>query len=382
MAHLIFNPPVLFRRISRLSVFSILIAILILGAAYQLSAPSNNPVSDDPPAPAASISETPGNWYTLYFTDPEDPSSKSLRGGPDKPLADAIRKARASVDVAVHQLNLWSIRDALLDAHRRGITVRVVTESDYIDEPEVQELIKTGISVLGDRREGRMHNKFVLIDRQEVWTGSMNLTINGAYRNHNNLVRLRLPQAAEDYTVEFEEMFVNDRFGPGSPANTPYPIIEMDNAVVEAYFSPDDNVANRLLELIAEAQDSVYIMAYSFTSDDLAEALIKSSHAGVQVSGIFDESQYKSNVGGEYGRLRAAGIDIRLDSSQGKMHHKTIIIDNQIVITGSYNFSASAEKYNDENVIIIHNPDIAAQFLSEFKELFNGGKRSNTLHGQ
>jgi phosphatidylserine/phosphatidylglycerophosphate/cardiolipin synthase-like enzyme len=63
----------------------------------------------------------------------------------------------------------------LIDAHRRGVTVRLVTESDYIDVPEIQELREAGIPVLGDRREGRMHNKFVVIDRQEVWTGSLNL---------------------------------------------------------------------------------------------------------------------------------------------------------------------------------------------------------------
>ncbi len=63
----------------------------------------------------------------------------------------------------------------MIDAHRRGVTVRLVTESDYMDVPEIQELRAAGIPVLSDRREGRMHNKFVVIDRQEVWTGSPNL---------------------------------------------------------------------------------------------------------------------------------------------------------------------------------------------------------------
>jgi phosphatidylserine/phosphatidylglycerophosphate/cardiolipin synthase-like enzyme len=115
--------------------------------------------------------------FAAYFSDPENPVSSSYRGGPDEALADAIRDARVSVDMAIHFLDLWSIRDALIDAHRRGVTVRLVTESDYIDVPEIQELRAAGIPVLGDRREGRMHNKFVVIDRQEVWTGSLNLFI-------------------------------------------------------------------------------------------------------------------------------------------------------------------------------------------------------------
>ena len=100
-------------------------------------------------------------------------------------------------------------------------------ESDYLDEPEVQQLIQAGVPVLGDRREGLMHNKFVIIDRQEVWTGSMNFTINGAYRNNNNLVRVRSSMLAQNYLMEFEEMFEDDLFGPGSPANTPVPTIEV-----------------------------------------------------------------------------------------------------------------------------------------------------------
>ena len=115
--------------------------------------------------------------FTVYFSDPENPISSSYRGGPDEALADAIRDARVSVDMAIHFLDLWSIRDALIDAHRRGVTVRLVTESDYMDVPEIQELRGAGIPVLGDRHEGRMHNKFVVIDRKEVWTGSLNLFI-------------------------------------------------------------------------------------------------------------------------------------------------------------------------------------------------------------
>ena len=80
------------------------------------------------------------NWYQIYFSDPTNPNSETLRGGPDKPLADAIRQACLSVDIAAYELDLWSIRDALLDAHRRGVSVHLVTDSDNIDEREVQEL--------------------------------------------------------------------------------------------------------------------------------------------------------------------------------------------------------------------------------------------------
>ena len=93
----------------------------------------------------------------------------------------------------MYDLNLWSIRDALLAAHRRGVTVQVVAESDNLDRDEFQELIAAGIPIIGDRSEALMHNKFVIIDRHEVWTGSMNFTLNGAYHNDNNFKKIFSP---------------------------------------------------------------------------------------------------------------------------------------------------------------------------------------------
>ena len=310
------------------------------------------------------------DWYTIYFTDPESPNARTYRGGPDAALAEAIDRARLSVDVAIYDINLWSLRDALVDAHQRGVSVRVVTESDNLDRSEIQELAEAGIPVLGDRREGRMHNKFVIIDRQQVWSGSMNFTVSEAYKNNNNLMRVHSSRLAENYLAEFEEMFVEDRFGPGSPSDTPHPVISIDGTQVEVYFSPDDGTAARLVELISEADESVYFMAYSFTSDDIAAAMLERIQAGVTVAGVFDASQYRSNTGTEFDHLLSGGAIVRLDGNPDKMHHKVIIIDDEVLVSGSYNLSASAEEHNDENTIIFHNVHIAAHYLEEFEKIF------------
>jgi phosphatidylserine/phosphatidylglycerophosphate/cardiolipin synthase-like enzyme len=215
-----------------------------------------------------------------------------------------------------------------------------------------------------------MHDKFVVIDRLEVWTGSMNFTIHDAYRNNNNMLRMRSVQVAENYTVEFEEMFVDDRFGQGSPANTPNPSLTVEGVPLEIYFSPDDGVSARLVELIQGAQQSIQFLAYSFTSDDLANAILERAAAGVPVSGVFEASQVSSNQGGEYLRMKNAGLDVRLDGNPRNMHHKVILIDGQTIITGSYNFSKNAETINDENVVVIFDPAIAAEFLEEFNRIF------------
>jgi phosphatidylserine/phosphatidylglycerophosphate/cardiolipin synthase-like enzyme len=85
---------------------------------------------------------------------------------------------------------------------------------------------------------------------------------------------------------------------------------------------------------------------------------------------VMDEAQVSTNVGTAYDRFRLAGLDVRLDGEPGLMHHKALIIDRRIVVVGSYNFTASAEKYNDENLLVIRDPEIAAQFLQEFRRVF------------
>jgi phosphatidylserine/phosphatidylglycerophosphate/cardiolipin synthase-like enzyme len=108
----------------------------------------------------------------------------------------------------------------------------------------------------------------------------MNFTVNGAYRSNNNLIRIRSPELAENYLAEFEEMFVDLRFGAGSPANTPFPVLDLDGTQIEVYFSPDDGTMKRLLKLVRSAEKSVLFMAYSFTDDDLAQAMLDRSEEG------------------------------------------------------------------------------------------------------
>ncbi|MFN3741388.1 MAG: phospholipase D-like domain-containing protein [Anaerolineales bacterium] len=310
-------------------------------------------------------------WFELYFTDPLNPLAKEKEGGPDLPLAKAIDNARLSVDAALYSLSLNSVRDALLRAHQRGVRVRMVMESENMDRADPEYLKENGIPILGDRRDGLMHNKFIVIDGQEVWTGSMNLTDSGAYSDNNNLIRIRSKEVAADYAKEFEEMFVQDKFGRDRMAETPFRKVTMpDGTKVEVYFSPDDGVAAAILPLLQRAQVSIYFLAYSFTANDLGEAILAQHKAGVEVHGVMESDQVASNRGTEFDPFRQAGIDVRLDGNPGQMHHKVIVIDRSIVILGSYNFSANAEKQNDENLLVIYNPLIAEEFIKEFERVY------------
>lgn len=307
-----------------------------------------------------------GGWIQLYFTNPDSPLAAQQTGGVDGPLAAAIDSARLSVDVAIYSFSLNSIRDALINAHKRGVRVRMVMESENLDRTDPQKLEDAGIPILGDRREGLMHDKFVVIDDSEVWLGSMNFTDSGAYTDNNNLVHIRSVQLAENYTKEFEEMFIDDKFGPDVVAETPHPKLEINGTPIDVYFSPDDNVQANLVSLLEGAQESIYFMAFSFTADPIGEVIRNRARDGVVVAGVMEAEQVNSNVGTEFDPFKQAGLDVLRDANEGQMHHKVMIIDESIVVLGSYNFTNSAETRNDETLIVIYRPEIAAQFMAEF----------------
>jgi phosphatidylserine/phosphatidylglycerophosphate/cardiolipin synthase-like enzyme len=91
---------------------------------------------------------------------------------------------------------------------------------------------------------------------------------------------------------------------------------------------------------------------------------------------VFDKSQALSNKGGEYTNLLGDGIAVRLDGNRYGMHHKVIIIDGRIVVTGSYNFSNNAKTRNDENTLIIHDPEIAEFYREEFARVWRIAQKS------
>ncbi|MDK1029159.1 MAG: phospholipase D-like domain-containing protein [Anaerolineae bacterium] len=311
-----------------------------------------------------------GPWIDIYFTNPESPQAAQETGGIEGPLVAAIDRARLTVDVAIYSLSLASIRKALINAQNRGVQVRVVMESGNMDRSAPQKLIESGVPVLGDRRDGLMHDKFVVIDRSDVWMGTMNFTYSGTYKDNNQLIHIRSVKVAENYTQEFNEMFVDDLFGANIAAVTPNQEVTINGTKLEVYFSPDDGVANRIVEILENAEESIYFMAFSFTSDEIGQAMRVQAENGLIVAGVMEERQVKSNIGTEYDFFKQARLDVFIDGNQEQMHHKTIIIDEKIVITGSYNFSRSAEIRNDENVIIFHNEIIAEFFIKEFQRVF------------
>ncbi len=304
--------------------------------------------------------------FKVYFSQPDASNATTLVGGPETHLIAAIDQARISIDVAIYELSLKNITQSLIRAHQRDVRVRVLTDSDNFAWEQIQELNRAGIAVKGDQRSTLMHNKFTVIDNTQVWTGSMNYTYNGAYHHNENLLQLDSIAAASSYSEEFAQLWV----GIHRQINASASVFTIDNSTVQVYFSPDDHFRDQhLIPLLQTAKQSVHFMAFAFTSTDITAILSDLKQQGVEIKGVVDTSQAGS-ASAQYDDLKEKKIDVLLDGNPYKLHHKVMIIDQRYVVTGSYNFSQSAETRNDENSVIIDDPSLAMQYEQEFMRVY------------
>lgn len=311
------------------------------------------------------VVEVPGaSPVKLYFA----PSPNIKRG-----LCDFIRSAKSTVDICIYDLDLNEVADALLDAQARKVEVRLVTDEDNVMMAAVEKLKRAGVTVVPDNRPAIMHNKFVIVDARYLWTGSYNFTVNGTRRNDNNALILESPEIAACYLAKFNE-YIAGKFGPKASRKTFGGRVVLGRMPVIAAFSPADGIRNLLLDELSHAKNSVKLMAFSFTDQEIADCLGSLAKKGVTVKCLFDFGQANSKYSQD-SYLRGCGVKIKLSPNRsGKMHHKVIIIDDETVITGSYNYSKNAERNNDENILILKNREIAALYVKEFKRCWKGTK--------
>lgn len=137
----------------------------------------------------------------------------------------------------------------------------------------------------------------------------------------------------------------------------------------EVHFSPKGGCEARLLYWLGRANASIHVLIYSFTLDSVGNALIAAHRRGLDVR-IVMEREEAGQRGSEYGKLKGAGVPVRLDTNPALMHNKVAIIDGSIVITGSFNWTSSAEERNDENMIVIRSAQVAAIYEGEFERIW------------
>lgn len=337
---------------------------------------------------------------SIYFNKSVDtmlayPPGNSATGDADLGMvaAQEIAKAKGSVDMAMYNLNVQSVVDALLAAHQRGVKVRAIGHVENASGQKFQQLVAAGIPLLTNplapsgEQQPLMHHKFFVIDgRPGIVAGSYPVTLMGSwnatfpqtYNDPNNLLIIRDSAVTAAYLQEFEEMWggKNDtpntmaaKFGAEKADNTPH-TFTIGGSRIDIYFSPSDGAASHINKALLSGQTSIYTANLTFTYSQFANSLNKQKKDGADIRCIVDNVE---DQGSQFAALQsfAEAFDWQ---GEGIFHHKYAVIDalplgggtDPIVVTGSHNFTFSAATRNDENTAIIYNGIIVNQFLQEF----------------
>lgn len=344
------------------------------------------PVTETPfvpePFPATPTLIPPSTkWWEVYFTDPLVINNENnIAGSIEEKLIQFINNAQVSIHIASFEFNLTPVADALIAAKNRGVDVKWITDDKNGLEYDIQPgrgqfalLTGAGIEVKDDAgRSALMHNKFWIFDQQIVWTGSTNITVNGIFKQNNNVLVIRSPEVAFIFEREFQEMW-SGQLGPRAPSTINNQWAILDGTPLQVIFSAEDRALSNLIALVNDAQVSIRFLAFSFTDYPLAQAMIDRAKAGVDVKGVF-EAFGSNSTRSELRTLWCAQLPVRQDGNGSFLHDKIIIIDNSIVVTGSLNYSTNADESNEENVVIVDNLEIAALYLQEFEKLWEQGR--------
>ena len=285
----------------------------------------------------------------------------------EKAVVAFIGSASKTLDVCVYDLDLPEFAQALLDANKRGVKVRVIiaeenAEKAYAVADQLEEMKTAGFLTLAHNRSGLMHNKFMIADGERVWTGSYNLTRNCSRFNDNHAIVLESPELAENYEKEWQEIF-EKRHGKRFAYPTPHPEVNIGGVVVHNLFTPEDDVRGALVAEMNKATNEIAIMAFSFTDKEMTEAVRAAIGRNVRVIIVLD-SGMATHPGANTKELEAMGANVRM-SPGVLLHHKVIVVDRQTVVLGSANFSSGAFDKNDENVLIVRAPNFAQAMLRE-----------------
>jgi len=293
-------------------------------------------------------------------------------------VLENINSAKDSIDIAIYGYEgIPIITKSLVNAKNRGVKIRFVY--DEASKPEntyykanniICELAdKCTSDAHAKEVEHLMHNKFIIIDKAKVLTGSMNYSKTGTSGyDANDLIVISSEDIANLYEEEFEQM-INGYFHNSKQKLNLKRIFSVDETQIEVFFSPKDRTASRISELIKQAKEYIYIPTFLITQNDITKELINAHNKGVDIRIVMDANS-TSTLHTKYNNLRNTGIKLKFENYAGKMHTKTMIIDDKYLIMGSMNFSHSGNKYNDENTLIIYNPIIANAYKEYFKYLW------------
>jgi phosphatidylserine/phosphatidylglycerophosphate/cardiolipin synthase-like enzyme len=327
-------------------------------------------------------------------------------------LARFIGRARQSLDFAFYDIRLSEgLREAFASALREraeaGVAIRLAYDADKPEEPLLAQGADPAPSGSGHfvqslgypwQRIGGMklmHHKYIVRDAGTddacVWTGSTNFTDDAWAIQENNIVELASREIAESYARDFHDLWIDGNFEDSGNFDTRAVPVELDGrrALVHVLFSPGrgEQIDAMVAERVERARQRVRVCSMLLNSGTLLNALLRQLDRGqIPVTGIYDRTQQEGvfnswrevpsnhwKIGAISEIARRAGLVGKIslpyapDAPHDYMHNKVLVVDDT-VITGSYNFSRSAMK-NAENILFIESPALAESYSAYIDRL-------------
>lgn len=317
-------------------------------------------------------------------------------------LEDAISrgvKVRGVVDKDIFDKNFYKDTDKFIEDIRRVRTDYYIDIDSYKNQdpknynpfwevpegykgypqmvgyslPNNQAIIAVHVSKSPSRFTGElMHNKFFVIDSKRVWTGSSNVSNagTGGY-NANIACVINNEYIAKLYEDEFSQMYTDNLYHKNkrSVEEAKRTILE-DGTEIQLYFSPQDSTSKTaIIPLIENSKSSIRLPVFYITDMNITAALIDAYERGVDIKVILDASGALSSYT-KHEILRAVGIEVKVENWGGKMHMKSMIVDNEYLVIGSMNFSSAGTNKNDENTLIIKSSKYALEVNEIFESLW------------
>jgi len=305
---------------------------------------------------------SPQQSYYAYFS-PQDSLYPHL--------VRLIQEAEKSIYAAFYKLELKEVSDALLEARQRGVEVKIFAD-DTASRGEKSRLdsLKNFFPVKTDKDPASfMHHKFCVIDERIVWTGSFNPTRSGSFRENNNVVVITSFFLAAQFIKEFQRLWGGESLSSNLNLNLgldPTPV-SLESGI-KVYFSLHHNPEEAIIQELEKAKESIYFALFTFTSERIAQAIIHKFAENLEIKGVLEK--YQDGPFSRYDSLNRLRVPVRWDRNFYFMHHKFFIIDQKIVVTGSFNPTWSANYRNRENLIVIYSSSLAGQYEEEFNRLW------------
>ena len=344
-----------------------------------------------------------GNKFTYYFSQPVDTSVRT--GTPavylHSCLADTLiayfNRAKYNIDIAQYEYTQGvysNLATAINAAYTRGVKIRWIYDGAATNTG--MTALNAGIHTLGSPTTSAyniMHNKFVIIDGKStnpndalVWTGSADWTTDQFNKDFNNIVIVQDSALAHAYLAEFNMMWGDTGIAPNTTVSKfgPYKTdlghhsFSIGGKTVELYFSPSDGTNSHIQNTINTANTDMYFGMYTFSDNTDASLIVSRQTAGVYVAGIDDSysnsytpyTTFTSGLGSMFKVYTGTGLYPYI------YHNKYLIVDpsntcsDPLVLTGSHNWTATADTKNDENILIIHDASAANIYYQAFHKDF------------